>query len=356
MKNKHVNTNRVKRVSIDKRLKFFLALFIVILLICNGINIYIIYYKKKYTYKNIQAYNCYNTAKISYKVNLLPNKIYSENQLEEGNVYIRSLVDCIDTNLKYEFSGEKSAVLSGSYNVLAVLEGYINDEKKERIMWQKQYLIKPETAINSSKSSYILESKIPINIKEYKDFADNAQRSINTSFNTRVRIVWNLNIDIKTNKGSTSKSFSPNMIIPLNNECFQISGDLSQQKKGIINEKIKVLSDSYKNIDIWYWLEGVLAALQFLLLSFTKIKKEENTLQKRIKNIFSNYGDRIIVINEALKYGSKYEISLSSIEDMVKVSDDLNKPILYEKISFINDILTFYILDYDYVYILNLEV
>jgi hypothetical protein len=316
--------------------------------------------KGKYVDQKAAEYSYLNKAKIDYQVFLKPNNLYPPNQknLGEGNYYIKKLTDYIEANLKYEFIGDRPAELQGKYSVKAIMDGKVGDEKSKKVIWKHEEQLSGEQAFKVNSDKHIIELKTNIIPKHFEDIANEKAKESGLNFETNLVVYWDIQIEAKTDKGIAHEQLNPTMEIPINtNNYFEIKGNLTPQKKGAIERVIKAISPSYrKNMIVCSILVIISLIIILFILVYTNNKPKEDPIQLKLKKIFKNHGDRLVRLdNENLRVEAKL-IHVKEFEDLVRIADEVGKPILYNYEEGINEISTFYVFDDKYVYILQLSI
>lgn len=359
----HMGANKrkpeVKKISINKNIKIFCISISVILLIVMSAMLATTIIKGKFVEKKVPVYSYNHRAKVNYQVFLLPNNLYPADQksIGEGNIYIKKLLDYIDTNFKYEFNGQSNAEIQGKYSIKAVVEGQLGNDKGKKSIWKYEEQLLPEQSFKVDNSKHTLEAKTQIKPQHFEDIARKKSQDNDIGFETKLTIYWNIQIEAKTDKGIIKEQLEPTMEIPINSEkYFEIKGNLTPEKKGAIEATTKVVSPTYKKkVDLYTVVIGVcLLALLFILLG-TASKPSDNPLQKKLKNIFKNHGDRLVRLTNENLIGFVQLVHVKEFDDLVRIADDIGRPIFYKHYEDINDISTFYVFDDKYVYIFQLK-
>ena len=330
--------NALKILSINKLLRITLIIISSVLLLSMMYMLFITYNYQKYTKEKYPVYSYTNKANVNYLVFLIPNEIIAEKSLNEGNTYITSLVDYIDTDLKYVFKGNRPGDIQGKYNVTAVLEGYIPDEKGVISLWKKNYIILPDTSFNGNKEVSV-EKEVPINIKAYNDFLKTVAKTIDFTVYSKLTITWNIITETKTDKGVIKEALSPAMEIPLSTKYFNISGKLADGKNSAIEDTKVIISPSFKRKITAYCSIGGISILSLIfLLLFTATYAVTDPFEKKLRHIFKEHGIRMVALNSEIPDTNKSVIEVESIDDLVKIADEIGKPILYKKSKNVKDI------------------
>lgn len=345
-----------KLIVINRTLRISLITISIALSIIFSYLVFKTYNYQKYTEKKYIAYSYNNRAAVNYEVTLGANNIYSEKVIGEGNIYIAKLVESINTKLVYRFNGSRAAKATGKYNIIAVLEGFLPGDNNNSAIWSKEFILKPDTAFSGDNNSVDLKCELPLSLKSYNLFIEEASKSAEINFISKLTIKWNITTDAITEVGNINETITPVMEIPLGAKYFQIGGKLSDEKQGNIEKTVSVISPSYNFKIVTYSSSIVIcAALLILMIFFTKAKEALSDLDKKRKALFKEHGARFVGIMNDISDISKIIIEVISIEDLVKVADDIGRPIIYKSHEEEKEINNFYVIDEEKVYMFDIR-
>ena len=346
----------MKKLNINKSAKIT---FVLVNLVLIGLISFFLYnniYHPGIEEKKVALYKYNNQASINHEVFLKPNLLYDSKSLGPGIVYITEIVDYIDATFNYRFQGERAAELKADYEILAVIEGYQGQEETYKTIWKKGYVLLPKVSIGAKNKDIVIKETIPINLAEYNNFVKEVLKSIKISSNVKLSIMMNINIKANTDKGLIEEKLSPNIIIPLETNYFEITGDLLLDKPGSIEETKQVqLPVNQSKVMGYGILVGLLFIILIFLLFFTKGIVITEPLKKQLNKIFKAHGSRLVAINNEIgtSFGMYYKVK--SIEDLVRIADELGKPIMYKYSNDSKEITNFYIHDDKSMYSFNLK-
>lgn len=345
---------KINKKLIEKALRTVLIVISTAIIISMSFLLYITYRYQKYTNQKYPVYAYQNKANLNYEVVMIQNDIIPEKSLGEGSTYISSLVDYINTDLKYQFKGERAGEISGIYNIKGVLEGYIPDDKGNTSLWKRNYNLLPDTSFNVNDKAISIEKILPVKLNTYNDFMKMAVKKLEFPVYSKLTITWNIISEIKTDKGVIKESVSPVMEIPLNDKYFAIGGKLMDEKKSAIEETRQIISPTYEKKIFCYWCTVIVSMLFLLyMLIFTSPYAITDPLIKKLKKIFKEHGMRMVSINSNIQCASRAVIEVGTIDDLVRVADEIGRPILYESSEDIQDINNFFVIDESIVYMFD---
>lgn len=282
-----------------------------------------------YTYGYQGTYN--------YIAALKPNTIYdNKTTLEpgEGPIY-RRITDHIDVNFTYVFEGDLSANFTTKYSV---------HEYVQTANWRKQINELPQKIIETTgTSSYISINNIstidPSSIQQFVREISEETGILAGQYSLNITI--EMYIEAKTSEGTVNESFMPTLKTefqssPGEGEIISISG-LEQGKTGKITKTEKIYQLGVQlNRNISYGVS--VASFAGLVIStwfFIKTRPlKPPKPEKLLEDIVGPYEE--IIAEAAQEPSGKGQLSkpgttiaIKTLEDLVKIADTLEKPILH---------------------------
>lgn len=345
------------KFSINKRLR--ITLIAVLVIAIGGIS-FLLYRRVKYPgveEQKITLYTYNNKGSVDYRVYLKPNDIYNIDILDAGQIYITEFVDYINANFKYEFSGDKAAELKGGYRIIAKVQGYTVDNNDNIInIWEKNFIVIPSKSFDIDDEKKFIEESIDINLDNYNAFVTKVIEDSKVNCQTSLNIIMDINIKGKTGVGTIEDNLSPNIVIPLNTTMFEINGDTNIEDPGVIEETNRIQLPVNRNQVIAYGIIiAILASALAFLIFFTEVMKDKDLFKKKLRQIFKKHGDRFVALNNQISITYESANRVKSMDDLVRVADEIGKPIMYKYSSDYKDINNFYVIDEDEVYMLDLN-
>lgn len=276
-----------------------------------------------------------------YRVVLKPTDVFKERILDPGGAYIADITDHIIVNFEYLFFGERDAVVEGRYSVEASLIALVMHEQVEKVVWEKQYDLVPTQQFGGNDSEYSIQERFIIPFAEYLEYSKSVMEE--TGFSPPL-----LNLVIKsevlltaeTEEGVIEESLYPTMFIPLRGHTFDVSGNLEGELEGALTKT------GYQPIVLITKLQQILpfivSLLTLMLLviviftapttsySFNTINGAKlDLIDKEVERMFKKYKDRIVKTSSELTIETSKAVFVESFDDLLKLSDDIERPILY---------------------------
>jgi hypothetical protein len=337
---------------LNKRLRVGLILLSAILLIAD---VYMLY--RKIALPEVQVvkttlYEYTNKTDIHYKVSLKPNNLFAQTTQEEGQVYLTNLVDTITATFSYAFSGKSQIDIQGDYEIIAVLEGSSLQNNKRVSIWKKQVVLVPKTSFEKKDTQFNLTKDVNLNLKQYKAFANAIKEEAKVDADVSLTAAMNVNLDSMTEYGRIQDQVASSISLPLKTSYFEITNiGIGDQPGAIENVKQVPVDQKFSVIGLALLGFILLAGLVCLILLTKEIP--EDPYLKKLKMIMKQFSNRMVALDsDIIERGDKYQVQ--SVDDLVKLSDELGKPILYRTFADLKKITTFYIFDEKCIYYFDL--
>lgn len=293
----------------------------------------------------------------TYEAILKPNKLYEKTTLGEGMVYFTEIVDVIKANISYYFTGEHINSLNGEYEILGIMEGFVTDKDGNNVtIWEKSLSILGKTPIQSQDSTVSLTQEVALQMEEYNKLAEEILELTNTDAQVKLNVSMNVTLNLVTDYGEIVELSNPNITIPLSTSMYEITKGGNEEKLEDKTETIiQKLPINTKLVVLFSVLLGIVFLALLFLIIFVEGYKEDKLVVK-VRKIFKEYGSRLVALAGNFTINTvQNEFYVHEMIDLVKISDELEKPILYVQSENLTDIQTFYILNNDIIYIYDLH-
>lgn len=320
--------------------------------------LFLLYYEIKYPdtkEEKVPVYSYIIKPDVKYAVFLKPNILYEEKSLGENQIYFTAYVDYIETEWNYEFNGERPALITGDYEITAVLEGYTEIEKQPIVIWSKKFPIKEKVNLEAKESYFTIKESFPVNLEEYRQFASKVMEETKVNTSDRLSIFMNVNLKVETDKGVIEEKASPSLTIPLNGTYFTITKNQAEGKTGSLDETRTVEIPADQRIITICGIGLGLSFIALLYLLFFTCGVETDLLIKNLNRIFRNHGSRLVALNNEMSVSYDNHCKVRSFDDLVRIADEIDKPIMYEYSSDYKEITQFYVFDSNWMYIFDLS-
>ncbi len=297
------------------------------------------------------TYNYKQQADIDCLVEYGPNMLTKSGLVEKTESYITAYIDSMTGVFTYQFAGDRPVTYQGEYYLTAIIRGTVKEGEQVKTIWSKNYELLPRTAFQGQDKQIILEEKLPIRFKEYNSFVEKFIEETEIKCDAELDVIWTVNVSGKTNKGQLEEEVRTNLIIPLNRKYFIMAGSNSFEEKNSLQETVKYQAplNKTKIALLGVGIAVCLAGLIFCLF-FTDGTYQPDLLRKKVKKIFKEYEDRLVALGADIDITAGQIIILQDFPDIIKVADDLGKPVLYKCSADSSFLPAFYVIDEPRIY------
>lgn len=314
-------------------------------------SLYSVYYSQKMPEKEIKfvpTFNYSQNAIYDYKIMVKPNIVYDNRSVLKPNetAYI-SLVEFINVSFIYRFVVEPK--VSGVSNVSYEITCYLESPNS----WKKAYLKIPKRTLAMDSSNIQISENLSFNMTTITKIIE-AIREETATFSDvyYLKIVPHIVVDTKIGSNPVHEEFDPTMTISLLYSKNRLSFEgLTHVDKKSLGEYKTIYLTNVKYMRLTSYSLSIIFALA-LVYNIQKIRRKKSR-KSFVDDYFKKYRDIIVESAEITERGQeKIVVKVKSFEDLVKISDESVKPIIYKEE---NGKHIFYVLDVDVIYEFSIE-
>lgn len=337
------------RIKLSRDLRWAIIGFLGLLVIFSSYSVYSASQQPTTIEKMKPIYAYTHTGEYDYQIYLKPNSLFNTTVLYPGQgTYFKKLVDHINMSFTYEFFATQTSAIQGTYKITAQIQ---------TSLWSKDFVIVPTTPFTSNTNQAKFTINFPLNTTIYQNYVSKINEETGTAAQTPVLIIKTMVLlSAETTTDNINEVFSPSIQIPLSGDIIAIDGDLITTQPGAIEKPEQVYQPAVENQrNSWTQSSLVLSIVLVGFVAVTKTDKEAiKTITHQINKIKKKYREWLVEIDNPPKMLLGIEnVTTKSLEDLIKTSEELGKPLLYHS-SPDNKIHTFYVLDdtihYQYVF------
>ncbi|NLZ39498.1 MAG: DUF5305 domain-containing protein [Firmicutes bacterium] len=339
-------------MKLGKKVKAFLvAMCIVVAAVLLFLGIYT-WRVPQYEEMEETLFSYQSKGSIDYKVFLRPNVVYEEPYLPKDRNYILKYIDYIEAKFVYEYKGSAAADLTTEYLVTAKLQGLHG--KGIEVLWSKEYVLIPPVVERERNAVKTLELAVPVKLDDYlaereKIFADSEVNSP-----VVLEVVFAVHTAASSTDGSLDDSIESYLVIPIGESVFKIESSPETVGEDAITKTVKfALAVNTAKLSILFIFSALFFGFAIAVAVLVKTADPPDEFAKTIAQIFKEHGERLAGMEHSLAYqASEFDIiDVNSIDDMVKIADELSQPILYYKVDTpLERKIEFYVFDGSRVY------
>jgi len=295
-----------------------------------------------------------------YSVLIKPNDINIGRVLGPGEEYYDALVEGIKARLSYTMATDTPARIDGWYEIATDLAS--GDQISEHSVVVPRTIFVEEDGTNIS-----LELDFDIDREEHLNRLHEITQQVGLSVAEDAAVIFTATVDVNVVAagGSTHQRVNPTMIIPLRGSpTFTISGERSIYDNGVIRSNlvgIPAVSESAGSGKLYSLLAVVLVALLPVLFGLSTTSNpqggssslavtqateplagsvqvnpgpdlpagQQHQVEREIRRIRRKYRKRIAQGKPGEWLPGREAVPVASMEDLVRVADEVLKPIIY---------------------------
>jgi hypothetical protein len=278
----------------------------------------------------VPAWGWVSWAAWDYSVFLKPNTLYSTRELGPDLTYYESLVEGLEARLSYNFATDIPTRLEGWYDVTVDLTG-------GKLLNEGVTLV-PRTPFAEEGKSVNVGLVMPVDREAFRRRIKEMARETGLEPGTDPKVTYTAHIEARafTKTDSARQNLDVTLEVPLTGSTFAISGNRSGIKSGVVRrDEERPISGVESR---WRKVLGSAAALAFVpalfaLVTVARPRTGGGPLAhgaRDARRIRRKYRKRIVEAangEPALPGGEV--VAVASMEDLVRVSAELLKPIIY---------------------------
>jgi len=262
--------------------------------------------------------------------------------LKPGQTAFINLIDSMTVNFGYQFTADKPVNnLKTTVDITAVVEAPQS--------WSKSFPL-----LSTSKSGNIAVN-FPVDISSYSQLMSSIRTETGVSSDS-----YNLTITAAIHTTGTStfgpidETSSPIMKGTIKNNVLTWDKDLTTSKAGAIKQTVTVKnSDKIIGLSIstgqtlFVALSCIFVVLLigFTILYFMHREPAPSDYDRKVRKINKTYGTRIAESNANSSAESETSVSMNSMGDLMKIADELGKPVVHQSAGAVWKVQSYYVID-----------
>ncbi len=270
------------------------------------------------------------SANMGYSVRLTANDLFPEGSLPENRLYPARLTDAFICSVSAEYAATAPAAISGHYTTEVVVQGYQTISNQRQVVYEKRFPVGSGEIAEDEASSLKLTGDVEADFAAYKAVADNAMSLIGSSVRNEMQVVFSGSFSAETQHGSVTVPFSQALAIPLSGDIFSITRQAAFSKGDSIKRAYQSTVPPSASAWLPYVLMAALAASGLAaLLKLSRPPLPAEYQLRAFRGIVKKHGSRMIKLQELPPKPWGRKVILADIDSLVKLSDDMQKPICY---------------------------
>lgn len=305
-----------------------------VLAIFSIIGLYSSIFDKKIEEKEQVVYKYSDKYKQQYTVDLKENRYMENESLSKNQLYVTDLIEKLRLNFNYTYEGSNPEKINCTYSVTGKLKSTYSSNGIEQEIWNKEYVILEAKEKNTTENILEINENLDIDLKQYNDLVNDFIEKMEMAVTTKLYIEFKTNVTAYANGEMLLDQYTNQLEVSLGDKVTKISGDTEDSKEEVVNRKIQVEKEVNPTIKVVLVITLILSI--YVIIKVQKGTKTTNKITNIFKlelnQILSACGDRIVKIDSQINTVGVTIIELKDINELVKLSEELYKPILYYQV------------------------
>ncbi|MBR2241314.1 MAG: DUF5305 domain-containing protein [Clostridia bacterium] len=323
--NKDVNKNRTKNVLRN----------ICISTIILFLGIIIIFKSFKINQGKQDLLYSYNMNKnLTYKVNLFENEFFDSQTMDMNKTYISSLVDKINMDFSYSFSGNKKAKTKYNYQIIAVTDVKYSstNSDEEKSIWNKRYVLVEPKEFEIDGSSFNISESFDVDFATYNTEVKNFKEQLRLPViaDLTIKLIVRSDSDVQGIDDTVVESSIMNVKMDLAKDVFTVE----KQFENAENKTVVSTTESNKEINKPLLVIGIILIFIAVMIILDAIRKSIKFSKKTdyaiaLNRILKNYGDIVAEIVSPVEIDNLNVIEVKNFDQLLDIEEEIRMPILF---------------------------
>ncbi|MCL2859960.1 MAG: DUF5305 domain-containing protein [Oscillospiraceae bacterium] len=326
---------RKKQKKKINRIAKYLYLSISVLMIVFAIgSIYNVAFSNDTSMKSIYTYD--SNFKLNYNVNLIKdnilikNNIVDPNNIPMGRVYVTDLLDNFDMNFGYNYKSSTKTEIDYTYKITAVLKGVYTEDGVDKEVLNKQYtLLEPKSeSVNSDNVK--IDENLKLNVRDYIEQIRLFEQTLGIKLKSNLALLLSVNVKTVIDGKNLSANYVSDVSLNIGEKTTDVSGKLTDDKTGGLEaaeNTTKEVSAPLIVFDIVLLLIA-LFVIRYVLKQTTVVNIIRNEYKLELNKILKICQDKIVQVSSPLQIRGEETIEVKDFQEIIKLSEELSKPIL----------------------------
>ena len=289
----------------------------------------------------------------SYGVALMDSRYLKEDVMGMDETYISKIVDQIQVCFQLDYTGDDTASLQGAYEVTTSLRGYQSLDGEKQVLWE---VLTDDTGmqeINTNKQMYNRKEELHIAYNDYKLEAQLATEELGITASTEILVQLTGTCSVEKDGIAQEIPFQQEVIIPITEGLFTIEHTEEERLSNHLANQVEVIEPiDRRRVAVILVTMVVLLGMGLFLLLMVRTCTPEELKHKREEKLLREYKSRLIELSTMPQQKWKESFCVSSMDELLKLSEELRRPILYIRHAE-DDTSCFFLVDEDRKYILS---
>ena len=279
-----------------------------------------------------EIYSYANKFSYGYQVNLLPNKYIEESSLGMNEIaYVTDLIDNISLDLNYNYNSDTESTIKYTYSIRGVLSGVYTRDGDEQKVWTKQYTLKELTENTVTAKDFEITENLILDLKEQNKLVKDFEQEIGITVDTTYNVILEVETNTEVDREQVNNRYASSLAIDLGKKTTTINGENNKEDTQYVSREIEqqVLTNPTSKVASGILFVISIAMLYYINTHTVAMNKTRNEFRLELNRILRLCQDKIVQVSSNLDVDTTNVIDVKDFGEIVKVSEELFKPILY---------------------------
>lgn len=272
-----------------------------------------------------QILNYTLTPDINIDIKVIENDFYEQEVLPDDRVVVTSLLDSLLIYSDFKLVVPDADHVKLSLKQVEILETYYGES--QNIIWQRETtpIIKEQQAQNE----LTISTKKEFYAERFQAFLAKISEELELTPDAQLSLVWHL--EGEAQKGDTILPITTEYRLPISlfSSMFVIDKSTLTPLSGsqeVTETAVKAVNPQLYPLGIAL---GVIGLIALLLLFFVVKDKQVSDYQRIVRYGQRNFDDRLVQINKPLQAEQTPVSEITSLDDLIKIADEIRQPVMY---------------------------
>lgn len=277
-----------------------------------------------------ELYTYTNNSKSTYTMNIVDNRFIEEKTLPMGQTYVTDLLKSMDVDINYKYEASKKTNIKYTYNITATIGASYTDDGKEYKVWEKKYTLL-EDKTGESDGDFNINEKINVDLQKYNKEVNDFKQTMGMALDAYLNVQLNITTDTSIQSKKAENKYSSELKLTLGSKITNIESEKEDTKKGSLEEEnAVVVSRNKAKIAVNTLLFAVSVYAIYYIAKNTRVARNiKNEYKLELNRILKSCQDKIIMVTKKIDVEEDNVIDVKDIVELIKLSEELYKPILY---------------------------
>ena len=298
-----------------------------------------------------EIYSYTNKYNYDYTVNVKNNKYIDAETLDMGQeAYVTALINNIDLNLNYNYESDTKSEINYKYTIDGKLNAIYSKDGIDSNVWQKEYVLKEETANTEDTNKININEKINLDLKEQNQLVKDFETEMGMTLDVKYIVTLTVKTDTNVDGTDANNEYKSSIEIDLGKKTTTISGENNLEE----NKQISKQYEENGKINV-FALVVYIIMLIFSIYVFVRVFNKQtinivrNGYRQELNKILRICEEKIVQVSSDPALEKESILDVKEFGEIIKVSEELFKPILYWY-NEVNEEAYFYVLCDEMIY------